>query len=121
MDMGKSFKFIGRLSDLSLEYVNRSRNDRIGNQFEGDASQLVSRLKLPLTQSLTFQAQNELNLDDSDPLYPNRTSLALDWKAYPGVTFRLAHQFYDDSSILRVLAQTEGYFDDRIIKRVGNI
>ncbi|WP_407899644.1 hypothetical protein, partial [Scytonema sp. NUACC26] len=97
----QKFKFIGRLSDFSLEYVNRSRDDRVGDQFEGDASQLVSRLKLPLTQSLTFQAQNELNLDDNDPLYPNRTTLALDWKAYPGVTFRLAHQFYDDSSVLR--------------------
>ncbi|MUG99903.1 hypothetical protein F7734_49575 [Scytonema sp. UIC 10036] len=97
----QKFNFIGRLADLSLEYVNRSREDRVGDQFEGDASQLVSRLKLPLTQSLTFQAQNELNLDDSDPLYPNRTTLALDWKAYPGVTFRLAHQFYDDSSVLR--------------------
>ncbi len=97
----QQFKFIGRFSDLSLEYVNRSRDDRVGDQFEGDASQLVSRLKLPLTQALTFQAQNELNLGDSDPLYPNRTTLALDWKAYPGVTFRLAHQFYDDSSVLR--------------------
>ncbi|GAB1541492.1 hypothetical protein NUACC21_41630 [Scytonema sp. NUACC21] len=97
----QKFNFINRLADLSLEYVNRSRDDRVGDQFEGDASQLVSRLKLPLTQSLTFQAQNELNLGDSDPLYPNRTTLALDWKAYPGVTFRLAHQFYDDSSVLR--------------------
>ncbi len=87
-------------ADLSLEYVNRSRDDRVGNRFDGDASQLVSALKYPLTQSLVFRAQNELNLDGSDPLYPNRTTLGLDWKAYPGVTFRLAHQFYDDSALL---------------------
>ncbi|PLZ48203.1 hypothetical protein CBP15_19660 [Fischerella thermalis WC442] len=87
-------------SDLSLEYVNRSRNDRIGDDLDGDASQIVSRLKFPLTDTLTFQAQNELNLGDSDPLYPNRTTLGLDWKASEGVTFRLAHQFYDDSELL---------------------
>lgn len=88
-------------ADLSLEYVNRSREDRVTDRFDADADQLVSGLKLPLTQSLTFQAQNELNLGDSDPLYPNRTTLAMDWKAYPGVTFRLAHQFYDRSELLR--------------------
>ncbi|MEC4888216.1 MAG: hypothetical protein SAL70_43965, partial [Scytonema sp. PMC 1070.18] len=88
-------------ADLSLEYVNRSRDDDAGNQFEGDSSQLVSRLKVPITQSLSFQAQNEQNLgNNDDPLYPNRTILALDWKAYPGVTFRLSHQFYDDNDLL---------------------
>ena len=88
-------------ADLSLEYVNRSREDRVTDRFDADANQLVSGLKLPLTQSLSFQAQNELNLGDSDPLYPNRTTLAMDWKAYPGVTLRLAHQFYDRSELLR--------------------
>lgn len=87
-------------ADVGLEYVNRSREDRISDRFSGNADQLVSRLKFPLTQSLTFQGQNELNLGDSDPLYPNRTTLGLDWKAYPGVTLRLAHQFYDDSSLI---------------------
>ncbi|KAB8318140.1 hypothetical protein SD81_020320 [Tolypothrix campylonemoides VB511288] len=97
----QKFSLGGRSGDLSLEYVNRSREDRISNQFEGDADQLVSRLKFPFSETLTFQAQNEQNLGDSDPLYPNRTTLALDWKAYQGVSFRLAHQFYDDSSLLR--------------------
>nr|WP_236117079.1 hypothetical protein [Hassalia byssoidea] len=88
-------------ADASLEYVNRSRDDRVSDRFSGNASQLVSRLKLPLTQSLTFQAQNELNINGSDPLYPNRTTFGLDWKAFQGVTVRLAHQFYDDSELLR--------------------
>ncbi|MBD1922676.1 hypothetical protein H6F77_16560 [Microcoleus sp. FACHB-831] len=83
-------------ADLSLEYVNRDRDDRISDTFDGNASQLVSRLNLPLTQTITFRAQNELNLDGrSDPLYPNRTTLGLDWAAMQGVTFRLAHQFFD--------------------------
>jgi hypothetical protein len=79
----------------SLEFVNRSREDRVTDTFDGDASQLVSRLALPLGQSLRFLAQNELNLGDSDPLYPNRTTLALDWRAFQGVTFRVAHQFFN--------------------------
>ncbi|MEA5598054.1 hypothetical protein [Rivularia sp. UHCC 0363] len=87
-------------ADVSLEYVNRSREDRINNALSGDAEQIVSRLKVPLSQSLTFQAQNEVNLSGSDPLYPNRTTLGLDWQAFDGVTFRLAHQFYDDTSLL---------------------
>lgn len=82
-------------ADLSLEYVNRSRVSRISNQFSGDASQLVSRLNVPLSESLTFRAQNELNLEKSDQLYPNRTTLGLDWALYPGVNMRLAHQFFD--------------------------
>lgn len=80
---------------LGVDYVNRSREDRATNLFTGDASQIVSRLSYPFTESLTFRAQNELNLGDSDPLYPNRTTLGVDWKAYPGVTVRLAHQFFD--------------------------
>ncbi|OKH49254.1 hypothetical protein NIES2101_21300 [Calothrix sp. HK-06] len=85
----------------SVEYVNRSREDRVNNTLSGDANQLVSRLKVPLGESLLFQAQNELNIDGNDPLYPNRTTLGLDWRAYQGVTFRLAHQFYDSSELLQ--------------------
>ena len=80
---------------LGVDYVNRSRDDRVSDTFSGDASQIVSRLGLALTESLTFRAQNELNLSGNDPLYPNRTTFGLDWGAYPGVTVRLAHQFFD--------------------------
>nr|WP_243146711.1 hypothetical protein [Scytonema sp. UIC 10036] len=82
-------------SDLSVEYVNHSRRDGISDKFDGNASQLVSRLNVPVTKSLTFRAQNELNFGESDPLYPNRTTLGLDWALYPGVSMRLAHQFFD--------------------------
>ncbi len=82
-------------TDVSLEYVNRSRKDRVDNKFNANASQLVSKLNLPVTESLTFRAQNETNLGKSDALYPNRTTLGLDWALYPGVNVRLAHQFFD--------------------------
>ncbi len=81
--------------DVSLEYVKRDRTDRINNQFSGTASQLVSKLNFPLTESLALRAQNETNLDKSDALYPNRTTLGLDWGLYPGVNVQLAHQFFD--------------------------
>lgn len=93
---------------FGVDYVNRSREDRVNDTFEGDASQLVSSLGLPITPSLAFLAKNELNLgDDDDPLYPNRTTLGLNWDAYPGVTVQLAHQFFDggivgDDSITRL-------------------
>jgi hypothetical protein len=81
---------------IGVDYVNRDRNDRVNNTFSGNASQIVSRLGLPITEALTFRAQNEVNLGSgNDPLYPNRTTLGLDWRAYPGVTMRLAHQFFD--------------------------
>jgi hypothetical protein len=92
----------GRLSpEVGVEYVNRNREDRVSDRLDGDAQQIVSQLKVPLAESLLFQAKNELNLGDSDPLYPNRTTLGLDWKAYPGVTFRLTHQFFDRSELIK--------------------
>lgn len=85
--------------DVSLEYVNRSRQDRVNQEFSGNTSQLVSKLNLPVTESLTFRAQNETNLGSSDVLNPNRTTLGLDWALYPGVNMRLAHQFFDGGVI----------------------
>ncbi|MEP0872713.1 TonB-dependent receptor [Trichocoleus desertorum AS-A10] len=105
-------------ADLSLEWLNRDREDRATpDLFEGDASQLVSRFGLPLTESLTFKAQNELNLGDIDPLYPDRTTFGLDWAAYPGVTVRLAHQFSSggllgDTSITSLDTILEHYFSE---------
>ncbi|MDB9315837.1 Ig-like domain-containing protein [Spirulina sp. CS-785/01] len=81
--------------EASIAYVNRSRQDRVNNLFEGDASQLVTGVKVPLSETLTFRAQNELNLDESDPIYPNRTTLGVEWTVQPGVKLRLAHQFLD--------------------------
>ncbi|HEY9606340.1 MAG TPA: hypothetical protein V6C85_32330, partial [Allocoleopsis sp.] len=81
---------------LGVDYVNRQREDRVGDIFTGNASQIVSRLAVPITSSLAFRAQHEQNLGgNSDPLYPNRTTFGLDWAAFPGVTMRLAHQFFD--------------------------
>ena len=92
---------------LNVDFVNRFREDDINDTFEGNASQLVSYLGVPLFPNLTFRAQNELSLDEDDALYPDRTTLALDWGVMPGVKVQLAHQFFDggllgDDSLTRL-------------------
>jgi len=93
---------VGR-AELSFEYVNRSREDDIGTTFDTNSSQFVTNLRLPIfcsdedctTSTLAFRAQNELSLGGDDPLYPDRTTVGLDWDVSPGVKLRLAHQFFD--------------------------
>ncbi len=84
---------------LDLSYLYRDRNDRAGDlDFSG--SQLVSGLTVPITSSLDFRAQNELNLSGGeDPLYPSRTIVGLDWYVLPEVTVRLAQQFFGESDV----------------------
>jgi hypothetical protein len=80
---------------LSVDWVNRTRQDRTALRLlDEDSSQLVSRLTYPITPSLLAIAQHEWSLGGSDPLFPTRTTVGLDWKAFPGVTMRLAQQFY---------------------------
>ena len=117
---------IGR-ANLSVNYVNRSREDRRGD-LEGDASQIVARLNVPLIERVTFRAQHEQNLRESDPLYPNRTTVGLDWAVYPGVSLRLAHQFFDggvlsNNSItsLDTIAERELFKDTTITSRYSII
>lgn len=81
-------------ADLGLDYVYRDRNDDIDGTFDSSSSQIVSRLRVPLGEKFAFRAQNELNLGDGDPLYPNRTTLGVEWDTFPGVKLRLAHQFF---------------------------
>ncbi|MBD2101588.1 TonB-dependent receptor [Leptolyngbya sp. FACHB-261] len=89
-------------AELSLNWVNRDREDRIGDDdLDGNASQLVSRLTIPILQNLSFRAQNELNLGESDPLYPDRTVVGLNWAVMPGVSVQLNHQFYTEGRFAR--------------------
>lgn len=87
--------------NASINYVRREREDRIGN-LSGDADQIVTQLNVPIVRDrqdrrniVSFRAQNELNIGNQDQLYPNRTTVGLDWAVSPGVSVRLAHQFYD--------------------------
>ena len=83
-------------SQLNLDLVNRNRSDRSNLLGNGSSTQFVSRLNVPVTENLNFRAQNELNLGDrTDNLYPNRSTLGLDWRVMQGINVRLAHQFLD--------------------------
>jgi len=91
-------------ADLGLEYVYRDRDDDIDNTFDSSSSQIVSRLRVPLGEKFAFRAQNEVSLGDIDELYPNRTTLGVEWDTFPGVKLRLTHQFFgggliEDSAI----------------------
>ncbi|MEA5516509.1 invasin domain 3-containing protein [Nodularia sp. UHCC 0506] len=82
-------------STLDVDLIHRNRQDRMA---EGggitNSNQLRSRLLVPITNTLTFQAQNELTLSASaDTVYPDRTILGLNWRAIPGVNVNFAQQF----------------------------
>lgn len=89
-------------SALSVDWVSRSRTDRAGaSLLQADSNQLVSRLTVPIADNLTFRAQNESSLGaNSDPVYRDRSIVGLDWKAFPGVTVRVAQQFLGSSPFL---------------------
>ncbi|MCY7390629.1 MAG: hypothetical protein LH647_03745, partial [Leptolyngbyaceae cyanobacterium CAN_BIN12] len=89
--------------ELGLDFVRRSRQDRVFPQLlEADTNQFVSRLNYPILKALTFRVQDERNLGSSpDPLYPNRTTIGLDWAADKDVTVRLAQQFIGSTAQLR--------------------
>ncbi|HEY9907227.1 MAG TPA: TonB-dependent receptor, partial [Thermosynechococcaceae cyanobacterium] len=79
---------------LSVDWLNRGREDNVApRRLNEDSSQIVTRADVPLSEALILRAQHEQNLGNTDPLYPNRTTLALDWAAAPGLTFRLGQQF----------------------------
>jgi hypothetical protein len=80
-------------ASLSVDWIHRDRQDRITDLNE-TSDQLRSRLVVPLAEDLTFRAQNETTLSGSDPIYPNRTLVGLDWQVYPGITVSLNQQFF---------------------------
>ncbi|MBW4691208.1 MAG: hypothetical protein KME27_05515 [Lyngbya sp. HA4199-MV5] len=95
------------IAEVGFDFVNRTRTDRIDPRLlDQGSSQFVSRLNVPITQTLLFRAQNETNVGTPDPLYPNRTTVALDWAVMQGVTLRLAQQFRDSTSLYRTNSVT---------------
>jgi hypothetical protein len=80
-------------SELTVDWLNRNRSDRNTGQ-ESISSQLRSRVSLPLAEKLIFRAQNELSLGSTqDAVYPDRTTLGLEWAVYPGVSIQLNQNF----------------------------
>jgi hypothetical protein len=80
---------------VDVDLLHRDRTDRLVNEASGTSQQLRSRLNLPITDKLSFLAQNELSLSsNTDAVYPDRTVLGLNYAIVPGVNLRLGQQFY---------------------------
>jgi hypothetical protein len=80
-------------ADLTVDWLNRNRVDQATEQ-KSISSQLRTRFSVPVADKLTFRAQNELNLGSTqDAIYPDRTTLGLEWAVYPGVSIQLNQNF----------------------------
>ncbi|NJL63600.1 MAG: TonB-dependent receptor [Methylacidiphilales bacterium] len=92
---GVQQKFGGSIFDF--DWIRRDRKDRIPNSaLSSKSDQLRSRLTVPITKNLSFQAQNELTLSsEKDTVYPDRTVFGLNWAVLPGINVSLAQQFYN--------------------------
>ena len=95
---------------VGLDYIQRHREDDLATSpLDTTSSQLRSRLLVPITNTLSFHAQNEINLsDEQDLVYPNRTIIGADLQVLPGVSLGVNHQFFSG-----------GQFDDNSITTVG--
>lgn len=95
-----------------LEWLNRDRTDRIDNT-NTSSNQIIPRIAIPLSPDLSFRAQSEINFgSEDDPLYPDRTTLALDWAFQPGATLRLSQQFVTGRGIEpRTITSLDTLFD----------
>ncbi len=85
----------GRIT-AGLDWIYRDRrDDQATSPLAVTSSQLRSRIAIPITDTISLRAQNELNLSsDQDTVYPNRTILGADWQIAPGLTLGLNHQFF---------------------------
>lgn len=83
-------------ADVTVDWIHRDRTDRIPEEdVTTNSDQLRSRLNLPITDNLSFIAQNELTFSSEvDTIYPDRTLFGLSWKALPGVNISLSQQFF---------------------------
>ena len=109
-------------AEVGFDFVNRTRDDRIDpGLLSKGSSQFVSRLNVPLARTLLFRAQNETNVGTPDPLYPNRTTVALDWAVMQGVTLRLAQQFLSETSIYRTnsITSLDTLIDQRLTENTS--
>lgn len=85
---------LGR-STAEVDWIHRDRTNRLTDERNISSDQLRSRLTTPIGNNLTLVAQNELNLSSStDPIYPSRTLLGLNWEAMPGLNVGVNQIFY---------------------------
>ena len=85
-----------RRAQVSVGLTNRDRTDRIaGDGLAGHSSQLETRLTAPIRKNVSLLAQNDTTLSSgTDPVYTDRTSVGVDWKARESVDVRLTQQVF---------------------------
>lgn len=88
-------------TNLEFDWIRRDRTDRTNpDLFNVTSDQLRTRLTTRLSNTLTLRAQNELTLSsESDPIYPSRTYLGLDWEFMPGMNLGVGQVFYGDDGL----------------------
>lgn len=78
--------------NLAVDWVHRERSGDFSNV---TSDQLRTSFVTPLAKNLDFHAYNDLTLSsDSDPIYPNRTTIGLDWRVHPGITVSLNQSYF---------------------------
>ncbi|MEM8503840.1 MAG: TonB-dependent receptor [Cyanobacteria bacterium P01_D01_bin.1] len=84
-------------STAEVDWLHRDRTDRLNPNSSISSDQLRTRLTTPITDRLSVVAQNELNLSsNSDPIYPSRTLVGLNWEVMDGLNVGVNQLFYGD-------------------------
>lgn len=79
---------------FDFDWLHRNREERL-TATTTNSDQLRSRLTVPITNKLTFLAQNELTLSNqTDTVFPDRTIFGLNYEVIPGINVNLSQQFY---------------------------
>lgn len=77
----------------AVDWLHRQRQDRINPDTSSSSDQIRSMLTLPVADSVTLTALNEVTVSaDADAIYPDRTLLGLDWEIHPGISLGVTHQ-----------------------------
>ena len=98
---------IGKAS-LGVDWVHRDRDNVLTDE-RVISDQLSTTFKMPVTKKLSLHAYNDLTLSsNSDPLYPSRTTVGLDWRLHPAVSLTFDNTLFSG-----------GDFDGDVITSLG--
>ncbi|MFN7716353.1 MAG: TonB-dependent receptor [Pseudanabaenaceae cyanobacterium] len=90
-------------SNLELDWLIRSREDYAATSntsLTANSNQLRSRLTTPLQDNLQLILQNETSLSGiADNSFPDRSVMALDWRIFQGLNFRVGQQWFHSGEL----------------------
>jgi hypothetical protein len=83
---------------LGLDWIHRDRQNDLTNE-RIISDQLSTSVKYKVSDRLSLHAYNDFTLsNESDPLYPSRTTVGVDWQVHPGITLGLNQSYLDGGS-----------------------